>query len=51
MKLLRLDVNKKETRFEPVPEIYNRLGGRALIARLLLEEIPPTCDALGPHNK
>jgi len=22
--------------------------GRALIARLLLEEIPPTCDALGP---
>ena len=51
MKLLRLDVNKKETRFEPVPEIYSRLGGRALIARLLLEEIPPTCDALGPHNK
>ena len=30
---------------------YSRLGGRALIAKLLLEEIPPTCDALGPHNK
>jgi aldehyde:ferredoxin oxidoreductase len=31
--------------------MYEHLGGRALIARLLLEEIPPTCDALGPHNK
>ncbi len=51
MKLLRLDVNKKEARFEPVPEVYARLGGRALIAKLLLEEIPATCDALGPHNK
>ena len=51
MKLLRLDVNKKEARFEPVPEVYSHLGGRALIAKLLLEEIPPTCDALGPHNK
>ena len=26
-------------------------AGRALIARLLLEEVPATCDALGPHNK
>ena len=26
-------------------------AGRALIAKLLLEEIPPACDALGPHNK
>ena len=51
MKLLRLDVNKKEAKFEPVPEVYARLGGRALIAKLLLEEIPATCDALGPHNK
>ena len=51
MKLLRLDVNKKEARFEPVPEVFSHLGGRALIAKLLLEEIPPTCDALGPHNK
>ena len=27
------------------------MAGRALIARLLLEEVPPTCDAFGPHNK
>jgi len=51
MKLLRVDMNSRQVRWEDVPEIYQHLGGRALIARLLLEEIPPTCDALGPHNK
>lgn len=51
MKLLRVDMSQVQAQFEPVPEVYERLGGRALIARLLLEEVPPTCDALGPHNK
>lgn len=51
MKLLRVDMTSHQTRWEAVPEIYQHLGGRALIARLLLEEIPATCDALGPHNK
>jgi aldehyde:ferredoxin oxidoreductase len=27
------------------------MGGRALTSKLLLEEVAPTCDALGPHNK
>jgi aldehyde:ferredoxin oxidoreductase len=40
-----------QAEWEPVPAIYEHLGGRALIAKLLLEEVPPTCDALGPHNK
>ena len=51
MKLLRVNMSQLQTRWEPVPAIYERLAGRALIARLLLEEIPATCDALGPHNK
>jgi aldehyde:ferredoxin oxidoreductase len=51
MKLLRVDMSKRQVRWQEVPETYQRLGGRALIARLLLEEIPPTCDALGPDNK
>jgi len=51
MNILRVDMNTLEIRFEPVPQKYQQLAGRALIARLLLEEIPPTCDALGPHNK
>lgn len=43
----------KESAIEwgPVPPDYERLGGRALIAKILLNEVPPGCDALGPHNK
>jgi aldehyde:ferredoxin oxidoreductase len=51
MKMVRVDMNRLESRWEPVTAVYEHLGGRALIARLLLEEIPPACDALGPHNK
>ena len=51
MKILRVNMNMLQVRWEPVPETYERLGGRALIAKLLLEEIPATCDALGSHNK
>ena len=51
MKLMRVDMNMLDVRYEPVPSDYERLGGRALIARLLLEEIPPACDALGKYNK
>jgi aldehyde:ferredoxin oxidoreductase len=51
MKLLRVDMNRLETRWEKVPANYERLGGRALIDRILLDEVPPTCDALGSHNK
>ena len=51
MKMLRVDMKEVQVRWEPVPQEYERLGGRALIAKLLLAEIPPACDALGPHNK
>ena len=51
MNLLRVNMKQHQVCWEPVPELYRYLGGRALIAKLLLEEIPPTCDALGPHNK
>jgi aldehyde:ferredoxin oxidoreductase len=44
-------MDQLQVRWEAVPEVYERLGGRALTARLLLEEVPPTCDALGPHNR
>jgi len=51
MKLLRIDMRDSQIRWEPVPKVYEQLAGRALIAKLLLDEVPPTCDALGPHNK
>ena len=51
MKLLRVNMSQLQVQWEPVPPVYEHLGGRAFIAKLLLEEVPPTCDALGPHNK
>jgi aldehyde:ferredoxin oxidoreductase len=51
MKLLRVDMEMLQVGWEMVPDAYKYLGGRALIAKVLLEEIPATCDALGPHNK
>ena len=50
VKILRVNMKEKGIRWEPVPQEYERLGGRALIAKLLLNEVPPACDALGPHN-
>ena len=51
MKLLRVRMNQLQTEWNEVPSAYEHLGGRALIAKILLEEITPACDALGPHNK
>ena len=47
MKLLRVNMKQLQTAWEPVPTVYERLGGRALIAKLLLEEVPP---ALGDER-
>ncbi|MFQ5596215.1 MAG: aldehyde ferredoxin oxidoreductase C-terminal domain-containing protein [Anaerolineae bacterium] len=46
-----MDVRTSQITFEDVPETWERLGGRALGARILLDEVPATCDPLGPHNK
>ena len=51
MKILRVNMKEASLKWEPVPKEYEQVGGRALIAKLLLKEIPPACDALGPHNK
>ncbi|MGQ9717483.1 MAG: aldehyde ferredoxin oxidoreductase N-terminal domain-containing protein [Anaerolineae bacterium] len=47
----RVNVQTREWRREPVPEAWQRLGGSGLIARILLEEVPPSADPLGPDNR
>ncbi len=47
----RIDVTKQTVDTEPVCESWQRLGGRGLIARILLDEVPPLCDPSGPVNK
>lgn len=51
MRILRVNTHNQKLTYEDVPEPWQRLGGRALIARFLLDEVPPTCEPLGPHNK
>jgi len=51
MRVLRANVQTGEIRYEGVPENWKYFGGRALAARILLDEVPPTCDPLGPNNK
>jgi len=51
MKVLRANVGTGEVGYEKAPENWRRYGGRALVSRFLLDEVPPTCDALGPKNK
>ncbi len=51
MNIWRINVNTQELTVEPVPESWERLGGRGLTARILLDEVSPTCEPLGPNNK
>lgn len=51
MKLLRVNLESGDIRYETVPKTWRRFGGRALVARFLLDEVSPACDPLGPHNK
>jgi aldehyde:ferredoxin oxidoreductase len=47
----RVNVREQTLRQEPVPDSWKRLGGRGLLARILLDEVDARCDPLGPGNK
>ena len=49
-RLIRVDMTRQVVKVEPYPEEWKILGGRALSARILLEECDPTCDPLGQDN-
>ena len=51
-KILHVDLTSGETRVEHPPEEFYRLlvGGRAVIAYLLLRDLPPQTEALSPDN-
>ena len=51
MNIWRINTQTQELNIEPVPETWRTLGGRGLVARILLDEVPPACEPLGPHNK
>jgi aldehyde:ferredoxin oxidoreductase len=47
----RVNVSPQSWAKESVPETWDRLGGRGLLARILVDEVPADCDPLGPYNK
>ena len=51
MQIWRVNVSDHSFKQEDTPEAWSKLGGRGLIARILLDEVPPTCDSLGANNK
>ncbi|MDJ0868079.1 MAG: aldehyde ferredoxin oxidoreductase C-terminal domain-containing protein [Myxococcota bacterium] len=48
--LIRVDMTTQTATTEAYPEDWKLLGGRALSARILLEECDASCDPLGPDN-
>ncbi|HSF81037.1 MAG TPA: aldehyde ferredoxin oxidoreductase C-terminal domain-containing protein [Anaerolineales bacterium] len=51
MEIWRINVRKQEFQKEPTKESWIRSGGRGLLAHILLDEVNPTCEPLGPGNK
>ncbi len=51
MKIWRINIQTKHYSIEDIPEAWQHLGGRGLLAKIMLDEVNPTCDPLGPNNK
>lgn len=47
----RINTHTQELKREPIPETWQRLGGRGLIARIMVDEVDAKCDPLGAGNK
>jgi len=49
-RLIRVDMTSQTASIEAYPDEWKLLGGRALSARILLDECDARCDPLGPDN-
>lgn len=50
-KLVRINLNNQTIRNEDCPRDWKLIGGRALISKVMLDEVEATCDPLGHRNK
>jgi aldehyde:ferredoxin oxidoreductase len=50
-RIWRVNVRTQQLQRDSIPDSWSRLGGRGLLARILLDEIDATCDPLGAGNK
>ena len=51
MKILRVNMRTLNIAAAPFPAEWNFYGNRGLIGLIMSNEVPPTCDPLGPDNK
>jgi len=51
MHVWRANTRRQSLDIQEVPAGWERLGGRGLIARILLDEVDAGCDPLGPENR
>lgn len=49
-KIIRVDMTNLSASVEDYNQDWKLLGGRALSAKILLQQCDPTCDPLGPDN-
>jgi len=47
----RINTRTQTLTIQPTPESWQHLGGRGLLARILVDEVPATCEPLGAKNK
>jgi len=51
MKIVRVDMKNEKITRENLPEEWKHIGGSALIAKIMNQEVPPTTAPLGPENR
>ncbi len=51
MLVWRINSRERSYTTKDSPSTWERLGGRGLVARILLDEVKPDCDPLGKYNK
>jgi aldehyde:ferredoxin oxidoreductase len=51
MRLLRINLTQGIIAYEELSTVYQHIGGRELTSTMLNDEVPGTCDPLGPKNK
>jgi aldehyde:ferredoxin oxidoreductase len=51
MEIWRINLRRRDITKEAVPSSWENLGGRGLVARFMLDEVPPACEPLGRFNK
>jgi aldehyde:ferredoxin oxidoreductase len=51
MKIVRVDMKNEKITRENLPEEWKDIGGSALIAKIMNQEVPPTTAPLGPENR